>query len=62
MKKTAPAKKPGPMPKGFKRVNAFLPPDMIEWAKAQPEGLSGLLRQLLATERARREHTSRIAC
>ena len=47
--------KPGPKPKGFKRVNAFLPPDMIEWGKDHPEGLSGLIRRLMATERHKLE-------
>ena len=55
MTQETPRKKPGPTPKGFKRVNAFLPPEMIEWAKNRPEGLSALLRRLLTQERQRLE-------
>ena len=31
-----------------------LPPDLGEWGKGQPEGLSGLLEKLLAEEHSRR--------
>lgn len=43
--------KRGPRPKGFERHNLFLPEALAEWAKAQPEGLSGLVRLLLTQER-----------
>ena len=47
-------KKRGPLPKGYEDTHVLLEPDLIEWAKAQREGLSGLVRHLLAQERARR--------
>jgi hypothetical protein len=53
-----PRKKPGPVPKGFQRHNIFLLEEDAAWAKAQPEGLSGLVRLLLTQERQRREHLS----
>lgn len=46
---------PGPVNRGFKATSVQLPPDMLEWAKHQPEGLSGLVRLLLSQERPRRE-------
>ena len=33
----------------------MLPNDLFEWAMAQPESLSALVRQLLQAERQRRE-------
>lgn len=47
--------RPGPVPKGRARYNMFLPPALGDWAKAHPEGLSGLIRRLLADERRRLE-------
>jgi hypothetical protein len=47
--------KPGPLPKGHKPTIIRLPPDLLAWAKAQDEGLSGLVRQLIAAERERRK-------
>ena len=46
---------PGPVSRGFKATSVQLPPDLLEWAKHQPEGLSGLVRLLLSQERPRRE-------
>jgi hypothetical protein len=56
MKKPPPRRKPGPRPKGYTRQHIFLPEDLAEWAKNQDEGLSGLIRRLLAAERQRQEH------
>ncbi|MES2464500.1 MAG: hypothetical protein V4671_28395 [Armatimonadota bacterium] len=36
------------------KYTVALPPDLGEWAKVQPEGLSGLLEKLLAEEYSRR--------
>src|SRR5215813_8376195 len=35
-------------------THIHLPQDLKRWAESQPEGLSGLMRDLLAAERARR--------
>jgi len=35
-------------------THIFLPPDLLEWAKHQEEGLAGLVRRLLMQERHRR--------
>jgi len=54
---TAKKKTGGGRPKisgGVTHCNLTLPADLIEWAKAQPEGLSGLARVLLAKERENR--------
>ena len=45
---------PGPISKGYKASSIQLPPDLLNWAKSQPEGLSGLVRHLLTAERQRR--------
>jgi hypothetical protein len=39
------------------RFNLYLDPVTAEWAKAQPEGLSGLVRLLLSQERQRRDRS-----
>ena len=36
------------------KFTVVLPPDLGEWGKEQPEGLSGLLEKLLAEEHERR--------
>lgn len=48
-------KKTGQVPKGYKPTVIQLPPDLLEWAKHQPEGLAGLARLLFTAERKRRE-------
>ena len=48
-------RKRGPKPRGYGNTHVLLPQDLIDWAKSQPEGLSGLVRHLLAAERHRRE-------
>ena len=42
-------------PKGVetRTYQVKLPPDVAEWGKSTPEGLSGLLRRLLDEERSR---------
>lgn len=47
----------GPRPRGYINVHFCLPPDLLEWAKRQPEGFAGLVRALLRTEHARRTTT-----
>jgi hypothetical protein len=49
-----PLKKRGPVSRGYSNTHILLPPELLEWAKVQPEGLSGLVRALLADELARR--------
>lgn len=49
---------PGPETKTFSVV---LPPDLGEWAKSQPEGLSGLCRRLLHAEGVRQMDVLRSA-
>jgi hypothetical protein len=44
--------KPGPLPKHYVTVHVCLEPEQRAWAKAQKEGLSGLMRRLLAQEMA----------
>lgn len=51
-------RKPGPIPKGYKQTVIQLPPDLLEWAKRQPEGLAGLARLLMAEERQRRTQSA----
>jgi hypothetical protein len=53
----SPSKKRGPVPKGYVDTHVLAEPELIEWAKAQREGLSGLFRLLLRQERSRRELT-----
>ena len=49
-------KRRGPIPRlGVQiGVHVKLPPDLVEWAKNQPEGMSALIRRLLAEEQQRR--------
>lgn len=42
-----PKKRPGPVPQGFGRYNVTLEPDLAEWAKYQPGGMSETIRRLL---------------
>jgi hypothetical protein len=51
-----PKKKRGPTPKLGAMVDThlYLPADLLDWAKAQPEGFAPLVRALLARERERR--------
>jgi hypothetical protein len=51
-------RKPGPIPKGYKRHNIFLPLDLAEWAKQQPNGMSELIRRLLAEARQQLDASS----
>lgn len=53
-------KRRGPAPKLGRMVDTHLhfPPDLLEWAKNQPEGFAGLMRVLAEQERQRREHSS----
>jgi hypothetical protein len=46
-------KKRGQIPKGYVDTHILIQPELLEWAKHQPEGLAGLVRRLLADERAR---------
>jgi hypothetical protein len=48
-------KKTGPIPKGYVLGSFTVQPELLEWAKRQPEGLSGLIRLLFATEKKRRD-------
>lgn len=50
-------KKRGPKPKGYEDTHVLIPPDLLEWAKDQPEGFAGLVRTLLHQERTRRQPT-----
>jgi hypothetical protein len=50
---------PGPVNRGYKATSIQLPPDLLDWAKAHPEGLSGLCRRLLAAERDREQRATR---
>jgi hypothetical protein len=47
-------KRRGPLPKGYEDTHILLQPDLLRWAKEQPEGLAGLVRLLLQAERQRR--------
>ena len=51
-------KKRGPVASGYISTHVMLPEDLIEWAKHQPEKLSGLVRKALSDERRRRKATS----
>ena len=46
--------KSGPLPKGYVDIHIDLPRPLRDWAKRQPEGVSALVRRLLAEERTRR--------
>ena len=50
-------KKPGPTAQtrsaGTVRTSLMLAPDMVEWGKSQPGGLSALVRRLITQERQR---------
>lgn len=47
--------KRGPVPKGYVDIHIDLPRPLRDWAKRQPEGVSALVRALLAAEYRRRE-------
>lgn len=51
-------KKPGPTPKGFGQYTVSLPPELGEWGKGRPEGLSAMVRRLLAEEKAKYQTSS----
>lgn len=51
-------KKRGPAPKGYEDTHVLIPPELLEWAKQQPEGFAGLVRALLREEHKRRETAS----
>ena len=46
-------RKRGQIPKGYVDTHILIQPELLEWAKRQPEGLAGLVRRLLADERAK---------
>jgi len=49
-------KRPGPVKKkGRTQYSVILDADLAEWAKDQPNGLSGMIRQLLEAERKKVE-------
>ena len=50
-------KKRGPAKKGYADTHIMIPPDLLEWAKQQPEGFAGLVRALLREEYKRRTPT-----
>jgi hypothetical protein len=50
-----PKKKRGPLPQGYGDTHVLIDPDLIEWAKAQPQGLGATVRRLLRQERARQD-------
>jgi hypothetical protein len=52
-------KKKGPVPKGLIDTHISLPEWLVEWAKAHPEGLSSMLRRLLAEEYDRQQARKR---
>jgi hypothetical protein len=44
------SKRPGPLPKGkkpFVKTSVMVDPAYLEWAKSQPEGLSGMIRECI---------------
>ena len=47
------------MKRNSARGNIVLPRDLLDWAKSQPEGLSGLCRRLLTAERDREQRAAR---
>ena len=47
--------KPGPLPRGYVDIHIDLPRALRDWAKRQPEGVSALVRRLLAAEQRRRQ-------
>jgi hypothetical protein len=51
----------GPIPKGFVQTSIQITPDLQQWALRQPEGLSGLVRQLLTEEMERRTRKAKAA-
>ena len=50
-----PRKKRGPVPRlgPVVQTHVYIPADLVEWAKQHKEGMSGLMRRLLAQERER---------
>src|SRR5262245_31017186 len=40
-------------------THLYVPPDLLEWAKGQPEGFAPLVRRLLTAERDRVERVAR---
>lgn len=48
-------RKPGPVAQGYARYNITVEPELGEWAKYQPGGMSETVRRLLAAEKARQE-------
>jgi hypothetical protein len=52
------SKKRGPVPQGHVSTHVMLPAELIEWAKVQPDRLSGVVREALKRERQRRDAAS----
>ena len=40
--------------RGYISTHVMLPRELIDWAKEQPEGLSGIVRQAISQEQKRR--------
>ncbi len=54
--------RPGPVPgPPTKKYTVLLPPDLGEWAKQQPGGLSDLMRRLLVEAKGRDERRGKSA-
>jgi hypothetical protein len=47
-------KRRGPRKRGYEHVHILLPPDIIEWAKAYPDGMGAFIRNILIAEHERR--------
>ena len=43
-------KKPGRPPQGNVKCQVVLEPEIVQWAKYHPEGISGMLRRLMRDE------------
>jgi len=57
---TSERKKPGPMPgEPTRQFPVMLPEELGEWAKSQPEGLSGTVRRLLREAKQKAERQSK---
>ena len=48
--------KPGRPPQGNVKCQVVLEPEIVQWAKYHPEGISGMLRRLMRDEYERQCH------
>ncbi len=52
-------KRPGRVAQGYERYNVMLPPDLADWLKHQPGGMSETIRRLATAARESAERDTK---